>query len=167
MTPYVQGILLLHDSRLVHSHGALKRHQGLSFKEGFVDNLALSTYFNRLHISEEIGDFNFIETPAKEICSYAWGGVNEIAIVRIKEIFHGVLGGNVDVLFEKLEVVICISINDRDPNIRIRMMLLSGPCSDQIRVPNRKTHIILRIPLRGCWGSIVSSTWCLLDTYQS
>jgi len=42
------------------------------------------------------------------------------------------LGSDIDIAFEEFEIVVSISINDRDTNIRIGMMLKS------VKSPNKR-----------------------------
>ena len=129
MTPHIQRILDLPlrptTTRLIHP--ACRHRQRLGHlmpeEDRFIDDLALTTDLDGLHVAEKVGYFDFVDASTEEVCADARGGVDEVAVVRVKEVFHGCLGGDVDVLLEEFEVVIGIPIDDRDANIRIRVVL--------------------------------------------
>jgi hypothetical protein len=134
MTPHLQRInpptSPRHHNRLIHPRPCSRptRHHLLFFsrQERLLNDLALPPDLDRLHVSEKVCDFDLVDVSAKEVCADAGGGVDEVSVVRVEEVFHCCLGCNVDVFFEEFEVVVCIPIDDGHANVCVCVVLPSA-----------------------------------------
>jgi hypothetical protein len=133
MTPHLQRINP--PTSPPYNHGLIHRRTPdrptrrlllLPSQERFLNDLALSADLDRLHVSEKVCDFDLIDVSAKEVCADAGGGVDEVSIVRVEEVFHCCLRCDVDVFFEEFEVIVRIPIDDRHADVCVCVVLLSA-----------------------------------------